>query len=105
MAVSGIHGPAGFEPGSWRTLPQTRLPNGLQIRYVSRRDVAFLYREIYQEQNYLRGLSLSKGDTVLDIGANIGLFGLRAAETVGASVRKAVCMLEAASIGGILLHS
>ena len=67
-------------------LPQTKLPNGLSIRYVSRRDVPFLYREIYEEQNYLSGLSLKRGDTVLDVGANIGLFGLRAAETVGREV-------------------
>ena len=72
---------------TWHKLPQTRLPNGLKIRYVSRKDVPFLYREVYEEQNYLQGLSLRHGNTVLDIGANIGLFGLRAAETVGAQVK------------------
>lgn len=72
----------------WQDLPQTKLPNGLSIRYVSRRDVPFLYREVYEEQNYLSGLSLRRGDTVLDVGANIGLFGLRAAETVGRGVRQ-----------------
>ncbi|KAK9863864.1 hypothetical protein WJX84_012443 [Apatococcus fuscideae] len=29
----------------WQDLPQTKLPNGLGIRYVSRRDVPFLYPE------------------------------------------------------------
>ncbi len=72
---------------AWHKLPQTRLPNGLNIRYVSRKDVAFLYREIYEEQNYLRGLCLKQGNTVLDIGANIGLFGLRAAEALGVQVQ------------------
>ena len=83
-----LGGPVHSGAKNWQALPQTKLPNGLAIRYVSRRDVPFLYREVYEEQNYLSGLSLRRGDTVLDVGANIGLFGLRAAETVGREVRR-----------------
>ena len=65
-----------------------RLPNGLAVRYVSKRDVAFLYQEIYQQRCYLRhGISLPRGGTVLDIGGNIGLFALSAAEELGPEVR------------------
>ena len=65
----------------------TRLPNGLAVRYVSKRDVAFLYQEIYQQRCYLRhGISLPRGGTVLDIGGNIGLFALSAAEQLGPEV-------------------
>lgn len=68
--------------------PTTRLPNGLAVRYVSKRDVAFLYQEIYQQRCYLRhGISLPRGGTVLDIGGNIGLFALSAAEELGPEVR------------------
>ena len=89
---SASHQPARTQATAWQDLPKTRLPNGLNIRYVSRRDVAFLYREVYEEQGYLKGLSLKRGDTVLDVGANIGLFALRAAETVGPEVKPQACL-------------
>ena len=38
------------------------LPNGLRIRHVSRPDVPFLYREVFEEQSYARhGISLRHG--------------------------------------------
>lgn len=38
------------------------LPNGLRIRHVSRPDVPFLYREVFEEQSYVRhGISLRHG--------------------------------------------
>lgn len=66
----------------------SQLPNGLRIKHVSKPDVPFLYREVFEEQSYIQhGISLGKGDTVLDIGANIGLFALWASERVGAPGR------------------
>lgn len=60
------------------------LPDGRRVRCVSKRDVAFLYREIFQEKCYLKhGVDLRPGDTVFDVGANIGLFTLFAAERCG----------------------
>ena len=39
-----------------------RLPNGLRIRHVSRPDVPFLYREVFEEESYERhGISLRHG--------------------------------------------
>lgn len=41
----------------------------------------FLYEEVYCQQQYLQhGVGLKPGDTVVDVGANIGLFSLFAAE-------------------------
>lgn len=75
--------------------PQTaRLSNGLLVRCVSKRDVAFLDQEIYQRHGsggcvYLRhGIQLPPGGVVLDVGANIGLFSLRAAQELGPGVRR-----------------
>ena len=60
------------------------LPDGRRVRCVSKRDVPFLYREIFQEKCYLKhGVDLRPGDTVFDVGANIGLFALFAAERCG----------------------
>jgi FkbH-like protein/FkbM family methyltransferase len=53
------------------------LPNGLEIVQLNGYETDHLYREIFEEQCYLRhGISLEDGATVVDIGANIGLFSL-----------------------------
>ena len=60
------------------------LPDGRHVQYVSKPDVAFLYHEIYDKQAYLQhGVQLHPGNTVLDVGANIGLFADYAAQKVG----------------------
>ena len=60
------------------------LPDGRLVHFVSERDVAFLYREIFQKRAYLQhGIQLKEGDCVLDVGANIGLFTAFAASIVG----------------------
>lgn len=66
--------------------PTVSLPNGLEICYASQYDVNFLYREIFQDKVYLQhGIQLQEGDTVLDIGGNIGFFALFAAQSVGSA--------------------
>jgi ribosomal protein L11 methylase PrmA len=43
--------------------------------------VQFLYEEQYSERCYLQhGVSLAPGATVIDVGANIGMFSMLAAE-------------------------
>ena len=54
------------------------------MQYVSKRDVAFLYAEIFEKRAYLQhGIELQEGDCVVDVGANIGLFAAFAADAVG----------------------
>jgi FkbH-like protein/FkbM family methyltransferase len=57
--------------------PRYVLPNGLEIAHLNRYETDYLYKEIFEDQCYLRhGIRLQNGATVVDIGANIGLFSL-----------------------------
>ncbi len=56
------------------------LPNGLTIRCQSRAEAAYFYQSIFAERSYLRhGLAIGPGATVVDVGANIGMFSMFAA--------------------------
>lgn len=55
------------------------LPDGSELVY--RLDEERIIREVYDEGAYERGL-LADGDTVVDVGANIGVFTLKAARRV-----------------------
>jgi FkbM family methyltransferase len=58
-------------------LARRRLPNGMAIAELNRNETDYIYREIFEQRAYLRhGITLREGDTILDIGANIGLFTL-----------------------------
>jgi len=53
------------------------LPNGVEIVHLNRYETDYLYKEIFEDQCYLKhGIRLRDGDTVVDIGANIGMFSL-----------------------------
>jgi FkbH-like protein/FkbM family methyltransferase len=53
------------------------LPNGLEVAHLIKYETEYLYQEIFGDQAYLRhGIQLRDGDTVVDIGANIGMFSL-----------------------------
>ncbi len=57
------------------------LPNGLRVVGVSPTETDVLYHEIFEERAYERyGIEVHDGDCVFDVGANIGLFSLRAAQ-------------------------
>ena len=57
--------------------PRYVLPNGLEIVHLNQYETDYVYQEIFEDQCYLKhGIRLNDGDTVLDIGANIGLFSL-----------------------------
>jgi len=59
------------------TRPRYVLPNGLEILDLNRYETDHLYKEIFEDRCYLKhGIRLRDGDTVVDIGANIGLFSL-----------------------------
>ena len=53
------------------------LPNGLPMYYIDDKDIHNIYKEVFEEEIYLQeGIILSPGDTIIDIGANIGMFSL-----------------------------
>ncbi len=53
------------------------LPNGLEVAHLNRSETDIIYREIFEDESYLRhGVTLGDGDCVFDVGANIGLFTL-----------------------------
>jgi FkbH-like protein/FkbM family methyltransferase len=57
--------------------PRHVLPNGVQIVHLNKYETEYLYKEIFEDQCYLRhGIRLRDRATVVDIGANIGLFSL-----------------------------
>lgn len=63
------------------------LPNKLSIKFASRQDAQFLAQEIFEKQTYLQhGVTLQAGQTVVDVGANVGLFALQAADCTGEQV-------------------
>ena len=58
-----------------------KLPNGLVVAHLNKSETDFVYAEVFQKQSYLQhGITLDDGDCVFDVGANIGLFTLFAAQ-------------------------
>ena len=54
-----------------------RTPCGLEIAYINEAETEYVYNEMFNDKIYFRhGISLSEGDVVFDVGANIGLFSL-----------------------------
>ena len=52
-----------------------QLPNGWSVPARSQVEVHFIYREIVEEQCYLQGgIQIKDGDTVVDVGANVGQY-------------------------------
>ena len=57
--------------------PRHTLPGGIEIVHLNRYETDYVWQEIFGDASYLRhGIRLENGDTVVDIGANIGLFSL-----------------------------
>jgi natural product biosynthesis luciferase-like monooxygenase protein/FkbM family methyltransferase len=58
-------------------LERFRLPNGMLVAQRSGFRTNVTYREVFEDAIYLRhGVRLRDGDTVFDVGANIGMFSL-----------------------------
>ena len=64
---------------------QVTLPNGMKIFCLGKDEVTLIYEEV---QGYLKnGIELHEGDTVFDVGANIGLFALWAYQSCNKNLK------------------
>jgi FkbH-like protein/FkbM family methyltransferase len=53
------------------------LPNKIEIAHLNKYETDYVYKEIFEDKVYLKhGIKINDGDTIIDIGANIGLFTL-----------------------------
>jgi FkbM family methyltransferase len=62
--------------------PCLEMPSGLVFEYLSRDEAVFLHNEIFTQDSYFHpdgGIALYADSTVIDVGANLGLFTLRCA--------------------------
>lgn len=51
------------------------LPDGSPVAHLNRNETEYIYNEIFVLQAYLRhGVTIRDGDSIVDVGANIGLF-------------------------------
>ncbi|MEU8834402.1 FkbM family methyltransferase [Streptomyces sp. NBC_01717] len=68
--------------GETVALPVRELPNGWTVASVNRSETDYLYKEIFVDETYRSGLRDLTADrpVVFDVGANIGLFSLYAAQ-------------------------
>ncbi|HLM68428.1 MAG TPA: amino acid adenylation domain-containing protein, partial [Longimicrobium sp.] len=70
---------AGEPPEAAAFPPEARLrwPNGMTVVPQSRAEAEHFYHDIFEKRIYLRrGVTLEPGDTVVDVGGNIGTFAL-----------------------------
>ena len=59
-------------------ISKTKISNGKKVFYLNKEEIEFLD---YQIKSYLKhGIELKKGNTVFDVGANIGMFSLYCCE-------------------------
>ncbi len=58
-------------------IPWSILPNGGLLFEVNRAETEFMYQELHTSDVYTKnGIQIKDGDTIVDLGGNIGLFGL-----------------------------
>ena len=76
-ATKSMHLDGGQAAACFGDLDRYTLPNGLEVAQLNRHETEYIYREIFQDRCYLRhGINLPETGTVIDIGANIGMFSL-----------------------------
>ena len=62
---------------------QVVLPDGREVFAVSVPEAEYLWKDVFEQRPYDRnGITLGKGDVVVDVGANIGLFTIYALERI-----------------------
>lgn len=62
-------------------MKQVQLNDGLTVQALSRTDAKVIYHEIWSMQSYDKhGIVVNDNDTIIDVGANIGLFSIHLAQ-------------------------
>ncbi|WET81661.1 amino acid adenylation domain-containing protein [Amycolatopsis sp. QT-25] len=60
-------------------LSRTLLPNGIELADINEYETEYLFDEVFERDTYLRhGIEIGAGASVVDVGANIGMFSLYA---------------------------
>ena len=60
-------------------MKEATLPNGRTVQEINSYETRFLYNEIFVQNVYVQNdVAIREGDTIFDVGANIGLFALYA---------------------------
>ena len=60
-------------------MKKTKLPNGDEFFCLNKGEASLLYTDLFEERSYFRfDIAIEAGATVIDVGANIGLFALLA---------------------------
>ena len=65
-------------------IPETVLPNGNKVFFLHKAEVPILHEQI--QEYFKNGIEVHEGDTVFDVGANIGLFTLKVNELCNQNV-------------------
>ncbi|KAI8471997.1 MAG: S-adenosyl-L-methionine-dependent methyltransferase [Monoraphidium minutum] len=75
--------------GGGREPHSLKMPNGMMIKHNgSNEEIMMVYNEHFEERQYVQnGIELREGDTVVDVGAHVGLFSIFCMRAVGASGR------------------
>ncbi|MCV6636087.1 amino acid adenylation domain-containing protein [Candidatus Albibeggiatoa sp. nov. NOAA] len=69
------------QQGDLAQQPSYELLNGMTIIHQNKAETDFIYQEIFAQNNYLKhGICIPENATIVDVGANIGLFSLYAAQ-------------------------
>lgn len=56
------------------------LPNGMSVAFDSWSEIEYLYKEVFSDETYMGGgVEIRDGATIVDLGANVGMFSLYAA--------------------------
>jgi FkbH-like protein/FkbM family methyltransferase len=73
----GLKPDSGTAAARFGDLDRHTLPNRIEVAHLNRHETEYVYQEIFEDRCYLRhGIRLPEDATVIDVGANIGLFSL-----------------------------
>ncbi len=80
MTVDARYGNLGEAAPAGTPASVGALPNGMSVSFDSWSEIEYLYKEVFSDETYLGGgVEIQDGATIIDLGANVGMFSLFAA--------------------------